>query len=63
MQLLSITQTSQKVRTQWTTFCFKKKTQHVAGEWHKYKKEKNVGPGLEKKDSSEDIFHVSFNHS
>ena len=26
------------------------------------KKEKNGGPVLEKKDSSEDIFQISFNH-
>ena len=63
MQLLSITQTSQKVRTQWTTFCFKNKTWHVAGKWHKYKKRKKCLARYGNKDSSGDIFHIRFNHS
>ena len=63
--VLSITQASQKIRTQWKTFCFKKKTQlqHVADEWNKYKKGKKWQGRSGKKDSSEDIFRISFNHS
>ena len=56
---------SQKLRTQWTTFRFKNKTQleHVAGKWHKYNERKKWQARSGKIDSSECVFHIGFNDS
>ena len=57
MQLLS-SKNSKKIRTQWTRFCFTNKANYTNP-----KTEKKWQTISGKIDSSEDIFHISFNHS